>query len=88
MSIKTTYTCDLCGHRQDENTGMFALEINVKRCGPYGTFSTARRALWCRPCTEKYRLCPSKPDAAILPAEPTIEELIREIVREEVKERS
>ena len=82
--ITTTYTCDRCGHSQDNSVQMWRVEISIGS----PLMNLKRDALWCRKCCVEMGLISSRPHAtppdppAPDPA-PTLEDLIRAIVREE-----
>ena len=85
MSVVITYTCDRCGHTQNNSdqmwrTGVFIGHINY----PVGEQNAA---IWCRKCIESVGLLPPNPPLvteATQPKKPTLEELIRELIREEL----
>jgi len=84
MGIKTTYTCDRCGHTQDNDKQMWKLLVSLAHHGNEHNYSTTKQeVLWCRSCVEKYGFLPipsekEKPD--VPPPAPTIEDMILEIV--------
>ena len=93
--IVTTYTCDKCGHEQNDDKQMWEIGIALNHRGtPPSGFSRLGGAvlnetieLWCRKCVEGLRLLPTprpKPDDPPPPPKPTLEDMIREIVHEEI----
>lgn len=88
MAIKTTWTCDKCGHSQDTGAQMWGIRLHVNHMTyDDGPSSSKHDALWCRDCTEGAHLLPpyDKDETKhIPPVPPTLEDLIREIVRSEL----
>lgn len=90
MTIVTTYTCDKCGHSQEEKEQMWTVGVSVTHLDSshwYGNINTLNpKALWCQDCVEGLGLLlPStKPDA---PAPPlvTLETIVRELIQEEME---
>jgi hypothetical protein len=98
MAIKTTYTCDRCGHAQDDAEQMWSVGVTYShghgRLEYIGGKSTYGAALWCRACMQHLGILgphqAQVEDAAAkpAPAPPSLEDLIREIAREEIAART
>jgi hypothetical protein len=84
--IVTTYTCDKCGHLQENDEQMWDVEIACShRPSTYTRRRVVKKALWCRPCVVQYHLLPAaKEDKPAPTPPPTFEDMIREIVQEEM----
>lgn len=58
MAMKTTYTCDRCGHEQDSDKQMWSIGVAYKCTAAnlrYGSDSSFyAEALWCRACMVKF----------------------------------
>ncbi len=83
--IVTTYTCDLCSHKQGTPLDMIEVGVTVRALDRSGTGVTQERQIWCRPCCIKRGLVfkTDLDDAVRDDPAPTIEDLVREIVHEE-----
>jgi hypothetical protein len=87
MSIVTTYTCDRCGHSQNDSDQMWNVVVSITHNvhSEPGYYDGRHRVLWCRGCTEHFGLVPARrPAGTPEPILPTLEDMIREIVREEM----
>lgn len=91
MAIKTTWTCDRCGHVQEEPNQMWDVAVFVHHVDETYNHAVSRSdleggALWCRSCCDKFHLIgepqPEKDQPS--PPEITLEDKIREIMREEI----
>lgn len=86
MAVKTTYTCDLCGHTQDDSNQMWWVGVSIDQNRHTSQRYAKMDQLWCRACALKRHLLPfsDEKQKAKAPPPPTLEDLVREIVREEV----
>ena len=85
MSVKTTYTCDLCGATQDTPEQFWVVEATVRSItSATGYSSTSKLKQWCRACCEVYDILPTINPRITDVEPPTFEDMIREIVREEI----
>ena len=87
MSVKTTYTCDRCGHSQETNEQLWTLTASLNSF--LLTYSTTKKsALWCRNCVEQFGLLPiiEKEKNKVIEPGPTLEDLLRAIIRSEIKD--
>jgi hypothetical protein len=92
--IVTTYTCDRCGHSQDEgaenrhNPGGFRQmwDVSIELRSYTARFVPDRKRLWCQDCCDELRLFESmrdqKPET---PPPPSMESIIRDIMRDEME---
>lgn len=85
--IVTTYTCDKCGHEQEEpeqmwEIGIVAREQTIKHSNYINT--PRECALWCHSCVVKFGLLPRPKDTSKPNPIPTFEDIIREIIQEEI----
>jgi len=90
MGIKTTYTCDRCGHSQDTGSQMWHVGAGLSESS-YGDQTWSEKKLWCRTCCEEFHLLkvPASISTAHVPPEkPTFEELLRAIIAEEIEART
>lgn len=89
--IVTTYTCDKCGHSQNDDAQMWNIAVDLWTRGvprSRSSYPPDSAELWCRKCVVGVlgKLSsgpdgPPKPDPL-----PTLEDMIREIIREEIGE--
>lgn len=83
MGIITTYTCDKCGHTQQNDKQMWKLLVSLVHHGFEHNYSTTKReVLWCRACVERkgFLPIPGEQEKSDSTPPPTIEDMIREIV--------
>lgn len=85
MAIKTTWTCDRCGHTQDNDDQMWnvGIAVNAVRV-PLSV--NQHKQLWCRKCVVGIGLLPPATISKGVepPAAPTFDDLLRDIIREEI----
>lgn len=87
MAIKTTYTCDRCGHEQDNDDQMLEIGIVYRHLRFSFSPHPGKNALWCRKCTDEVGITPVQKTADPQPPPRlTLEDLIRELIREEVRD--
>lgn len=93
MGAKTTFTCDRCGHTQDNDDQMWSVGLvyihgNRQLAYGGGSNSVYKAAMWCRECMQAMKVLGSYSFEATKVPDPTpppsLEDLIREIAREEV----
>ena len=93
MTIVTTYTCDKCGHAQDDiekpkqlwEIGILVREKKSKNVFQYSQAPKSTN-LWCRSCVQKLGLLPQEKTTPPTPTPtPTFEDMIREIIQEEIE---
>jgi hypothetical protein len=93
MAVTTTYTCDRCGHKQDEEEQLWTVAVAIRHGTniPHNCFDSPRSsALWCRRCAEDMGLLifseARKNKGEKLPEPMTLEEQIGEVIRTIVRE--
>ena len=91
MTIVTTYTCDKCGHSQEDAKSprqMWSLEVAVKRMEnkTYSApFVNKGGITWCRECVIATGVVEPAKDEETPTSPLTLEDLIREIIQEEIE---
>lgn len=84
--IRTIYTCDRCKAEQDTSNQLWHVGISLKYYNQTRTERSAHHEqLWCRQCCANVGIAfvPER-QLSTTPAEPTLEDMIREIIRQEI----
>ena len=85
--IKTTYTCDRCGHTRETGDQMWYVRVVISQFHASSRVSGASvEKLWCRECVEGFGHLPqSVPTTPPPPTkEESFEDMLRAIVRDEI----
>jgi hypothetical protein len=85
--ITTTYTCDRCGHWQNNDKQMWYVGA-WRAYATGGAADKSAKLMWFRQCCDEFpQLFPPpkpKPDVPV-PVAPTLEDLFRELIRNEME---